>query len=101
MRKSKEQFIGEKVLENQEAQREFNELNHDDWVREGEALRQARLALKITLKEMAQHMGCCAKTVSRLETGKPVKRRNMVYSSYITTLKYLPLARKEAVKINL
>lgn len=95
MSKTKEQLIGEKVIENQEAQRLYNKLNHDDWVREGETLRQARLALKITLKEMAQHMGCCTKTVSRLETGKPVKRRTMVYNSYMTTLRYIPLARKE------
>lgn len=95
MAKNREEIIGEKVIEHQNAQRVVNEKKHDDWIREGEVLRQARLALKITLKETAQHMGCCTKTVARLEKGKPVKRRNMVYNSYLTTLRYIPLARKE------
>ena len=92
---SKEEFIGQKVIENQEAQREHNKKMHDKWLKEGESLRNRRLALKIGLKEIAELMGCCTKTVTRFEQGKPVKRRPLLLNGYKNMLKYIPLARKE------
>lgn len=92
---NKEEFIGQKIIENQDAQREHNKKMHDDWLREGETLRNARLALQIGLKEISKQMGCCDKTIRRFERGLPVKRRPLVLNGYKTALKYITLARKE------
>ncbi|WP_373665363.1 hypothetical protein SPSIL_052660 [Sporomusa silvacetica DSM 10669] len=49
-------------------------------------MRQLRLKLELSQEAVAGKIGVSASLVSRLETGKPVRRRHMIETSYRTAL---------------
>ena len=95
---SREELIGEKVIENRERRRRFINEHSAEWREQGRKYRNAREALRVTRKEMRQMIGASETTIASFEAGNPVLRRPLIESSYITALKFVELQRRPLVE---
>lgn len=93
MARSREEHIGECVLENQEKHRQFVEANRPKWIEQGRGYRAAREALGVTRREMRELTGASETTIAAFESGQPIQRRPLLESSYLTALRFIELQR--------
>lgn len=77
-----------------ESMKEFCMANQKSWKQSGEILRQLRWTLEVSQAAVARKIGVSASLISRLENGKPIKRRRMVETSYRTALEVIKLVKQ-------
>ena len=95
---SYEARIGRKVLQNQARNRQEAVEKHDDWLLEAQILREARLALQISVKTLSEALGVSHGVVERFEAGRRIKRRKMFMHAYETYLKCIALIHVQTVE---
>ena len=71
------------------------------WKQLGEKYRNTRLALGITLTELAQKIGCSDKTLSKLEFGRKLLWRSVMEKCYVNSLKLIMAERQAILDQNL
>lgn len=71
------------------------------WKQFGEKCRNTRLALGITLVELATKVGCSPKTLSKFEAGKKLLWRRVIETGYDTAIKLIMAERQAILDQNL
>lgn len=71
--------------------------NQAQWERNGHILRELRLALDVSQKELSNKIGVSASVIGRLERGDVIQRRKLVETSYRTALEAIQLAKQKAL----
>lgn len=91
--------IGRNVLETREHKREYNETKAPEWRRKGNAMKSCRKYLGISKGKLGQQMNCSVTVVTRLEEGKPVKRRKMAEQAYQLALENINFRRERRLML--
>lgn len=86
--------IGRNVVETREHKREYNEAMAPKWKRKGDAMKSCRKCLGISRQKLAYKMQVSTPVVTRLEEGKPVKRRKMAEQAYQLALENINFRRE-------
>ncbi len=90
--------LGAFVRKNYEQYLKTIEENMPYWQEEGESFRQARQALNISQRELAEGIGVSPMTVGKYEKGKPVRSRKMLRQSGINVMELTQLKREKELK---
>lgn len=86
--------IGRKVKEMQEKRKEYNRAMASQWRRTGEMLMHCRTCLGISRQKMAETMNCSVPVITRLEEGRPVRRRKLAEKAYKLALENINFQRE-------
>lgn len=69
--------------------------HHLEFERQGKEYKAKRLALEISLKEMAAGCHCSAGLIYKLERGAVfIRRRDLLVAAYERNLEYIPIKRQ-------
>lgn len=67
------------------------------WQTEGLKFRAVREDLKVSRRELSQHIGISDQVIAKFEKGLSVRSRNMLKQSYSTSLELIQLKRNNFV----
>lgn len=90
--------LGAVVRKNHREYLKTIEKNTPLWQEEGESFRQARQALNISQRELAEGIGVSPMTVGKYEKGKPVRSRKMLRQSGINVMELTQLKREKELR---
>ena len=68
-------------------QQDYIVIKLPNWIKEGAALRKARVRAKISQTELAERMGVSATLIRKIENGKRIQRRDPIVTCYRLALK--------------
>ena len=81
--------IGRRVFASRERKVVYIEENIERWRLEGRLLHEIRKKLRLSREKMSQYIGCADSVLKRFEEGLYIKRRKVIFNSYVTALKYI------------
>ena len=67
------------------------------WQTEGLKFRAVREDLKVSRRELSQHIGVCDQVIAKFEKGLSVRSRHMLIQSFKTSLELIQLKRNNFV----
>ena len=67
------------------------------WQAEGSEFRKVREDLKISRRELGQHIGISDQVIAKFEKGLSVRSRHMLRQSYQTSLELIQLKRNNSI----
>lgn len=73
----------------------FVKKHQDEWIRTGNMIKTCRETLRISKAALARDSGICAKTLSKLENGKYIRRFKTVARSCMNALTKIYLRERE------
>lgn len=91
--------IGRNVVESREQKKAYNDTMAPQWKRKGEAMKSCRKCLGISRQKVAEKMQVSTPVVTRLEDGRPVKRRKMAEQAYQLALENINFRRERRLMI--
>ena len=89
--------LGAKVKAAYQKHLEHIEAMTPTWQTEGRDFRKVREDLKISRRELSQHIGISDQVIAKFEKGLSVRSRNMLKQSYSTSLELIQLKRNNFV----
>ena len=91
--------LGQKVRENRERREERNRKMHPIWLKEGQALKSQREAMRVSQAKLAKKMHVSTKLIRRIERGRYIQRREPILRSYQLALENISMADREVSRI--
>lgn len=91
--------LGQKVRENRERREERNRKMHPIWLKEGQALKRQRKAMRISQKKLAQMLEVSTKLIRKIESGVYIRRREPIVRAYQLALENITMSDREASRI--
>lgn len=92
------EYVGRRVRENQEKQRQKKSQMATTWLSEGQQFKTAREKSLISQAEVSKNIGADESVIRRFENGLYVKRRPVIKATYQLALETILLRRLNVVK---